>query len=427
MTNFVRSIRDTVMRNQRAVAIGGSEPMTFSELWSATDAFAGGLRRRDLSAGDAVGIHLSSPRTFAIAFYGVLRNGCVPVTIPSNFDDEDITAALTETNCTALVVDKRRIMGILADVDELRVAITVDSDGGLGIDWSAFLDNEGMNGSGSRTGIDVVGRGSTELGLIAYERRDERGPVGIAHTHSSLHAGASVGSSITFSGESRTHLGSLRPTDPTELAYGLNGTIRSGGQYLPVNRRDAETISTALESSDVDRTFVTPSQYGDLMSLGAVDEGVVPIRSPRATTGDSAESSTDANEDVVHLYALPETGITHGRTTAHRKSGLLGTTLPDVETRLLEFGGDGDESGLGGDAAMVGDTAGEPDGGVGEVAFAGPSTMSGYVERPELTERTVAVVDDRFWIRTGLTGCYRDGAIYVTGTEEIRSTPGVSG
>ncbi len=142
-----------------------------------------------------------------------------------------------------------------------------------------------MNGSGSRTGIDVVGRGSTELGLIAYERRDERGPVGIAHTHSSLHAGASVGSSITFSGESRTHLGSLRPTDPTELAYGLNGTIRSGGQYLPVNRRDAETISTALESSDVDRTFVTPSQYGDLMSLGAVDEGVVPIRSPRATTG----------------------------------------------------------------------------------------------------------------------------------------------
>ncbi len=131
------------MRNQRAVAIGGSEPMTFSELWSATDAFAGGLRRRDLSAGDAVGIHLSSPRTFAIAFYGVLRNGCVPVTIPSNFDDEDITAALTETNCTALVVDKRRIMGILADVDELRVAITVDSDGGLGIDWSAFLDNEG--------------------------------------------------------------------------------------------------------------------------------------------------------------------------------------------------------------------------------------------------------------------------------------------
>ncbi|MCW8172684.1 hypothetical protein D8S78_11700 [Natrialba swarupiae] len=53
--------------------------------------------------------------------------------------------------------------------------------------------------------------------------------------------------------------------------------------------------------------------------------------------------------------------------------------------------------------------------------------MSGYVERPELTERTVAVVDDRFWIRTGLTGCYRDGAIYVTGTEEIRSTPGVSG
>ncbi|MEY7852249.1 AMP-binding protein [Natrarchaeobius sp. A-rgal3] len=417
------------MRNQRAVAIGGSNPMTFSQLWSMTDAFAGGLRRRDISAGDAVGIHLSSPRAFAIAFYGVLRNGCVPVTIPPHFDDDDITAALGEANCHALVVDKRRTMAILANAEEVRVAITVGSGAGLGVDWSTFLDNPGMNGSGSRTGIDVVGRGSTERGLIAYERRDDRGPVGIAHTHSSLHAAASVGSSIAFADESRTHLGSLRPTDPIELAYGLNGTIRSGGRYLPAGRRDAETISTTLDSSDVDRTFVTPSQFADLLTFGVADESVVPVRSPRATAEDSEATTADEGEDAVHLYALPETGITHARTTAHRQSGRLGETLPDVETRLLEFDGDGEGggSGLGGEAVVVGDTTDEPDGTSGEVAFAGPSMMSGYVERSGLTERTVDAIDGRFWIRTGLTGCHREGSIYVTGIDTIRPAAGLSG
>ncbi|MFP8954957.1 AMP-binding protein [Natrialbaceae archaeon A-arb3/5] len=386
MTNVVKSVQSAVMHNQEATAIDGEEPLSFAELWSRTDEFAGGLRNRGITAGDAVGIHLSNPHAFLIAFYGTLRNGCVPVTVPPSYDNGDVATVLTETESTALVTDKRRIMSILANAETLRVAVTVDADVRMGVDWSAFLENDGMNGSGSRTGIDLVSRGEDDCGLIAYVRRDESGPVGVAYTHSTLQSAATVGSTIQTDGEAVSHLGTLSLSNPIELLYGANAAIVSGGRYDPLPDGEPTTVRSVLDTTDIERTFVTPQQFAELREREADQDGITLLQ--------PTKRATETAETATCLRGLPETGITHVKSPTDDASR-LGDPLPDIETRVLETND-----------------------GAGELAIRGPTCMKEYVGRPEITDATVTMADGVRWIRTGLPVEIRNGEIVLDQTAD---------
>ena len=391
MTNFVSELQSSVMANRTAVALERDDSTTtFSQLWAATNSFAGGLTNRDLSAGDRVVIHSSNPRAVLIAVYGTLRAGCVPVTVPSSYESWDVRDVLDDTEAKALVTDASPIMGLLASSEPLRVAVTVDSDARMGIAFPEFLDNGGMNGSNSRTGIDVVRRADDAPGLIAYLERETDEPLAVVYTHATLQTSATTGATICRDEESAAltaHLGACPLSNPIELLFGANATLLSGGRYRPAGSRDPDTIRSLLVATDVDRAFVTPSQYDALRAseTSMARRGLAIVDATPATTADQVAETDDA----VRLVGRPETGVTHVRTRDDIDAGWLGRPLSGARARLVSG----------------------PQG--GELAVSGPGAMDAYYERPELTDDVTVTIDDTRWLRTGVPATDREGTVFL--------------
>ena len=393
MPDLISRMQEVVMNSQAKTAITGDVSMTFSTLWSQMDAFAGGLQTNDITAGDHVVIRVSNPRAFLVAFYGTLRNGCVPVTVPTEFSADDVVAALEETGAKAYVTDETPFLAILHHADDVRLAITVDCGGGMGMDFPTFLDNDGINSAGSRTGIDVVSRPHSERGLVAYGRHLASGPLGIIYSRSALLAAARIGQTIPPSDGPIHHLGSLSLSNPIELLSGVTAALLSGGQYAaiftggrhyPQTSWDPDTTGSLLETGSATRTFLTPKQQDTVRTPAVEGDGAVVVAELAADpiTPQATATGADAGAGSTCVLGCPETGLTHVSTISDDESAAttasrpIGETVPSVETRVL----DGTE-----------------------LAVTGPAVMDGYVGRSALTDELIEQVDGTRWVRTGVT------------------------
>ncbi|OLZ41065.1 acyl-CoA synthetase [Natrinema saccharevitans] len=386
MTNFVTELRSSIRNDPEATAIDCEDPMTFSQLWSAMDSFAGGLQEREITAGDRIAIHVADPRPVLVAAYGALRAGCVPVTLPAAYENRDVRRVLSDTGAAALVTDSSPIMPLLTGSEPLRVAITVDSDTRMGVSFTDFVDNDGMNGSNSRTGIDIVRRADEAPALIAYVDRDERPPVAAAYTHASLNAAASARPGVPGDGSTplESHRSALPLSDPIEFAHGANATLTDGGRYRPIAAADRTTLRSLLVTTEAERTFVTPGQYRDLRSNGGVDDGGLRVvESTRATFGTEDGDPGDA----VRLCGLPETGLTHVRTPADVASGSIGDPLPGIRARVVDDG------------------AGD------ELAVTGTAVRDDSLDPSSPTDEQTVTIDGTRWVRTGVPACSERGEI----------------
>ncbi|ELY62188.1 AMP-dependent synthetase and ligase [Natronolimnohabitans innermongolicus JCM 12255] len=391
------------MNNQSSVAIDGDDPVTFSELWSMTDAFAGGLRDRGISPDDAVAIRLSTPRAVLVAVYGALRNGSVPVTIPPDVDNRTIRAILNEVDARAYVTDETPFLPIINRSEAVQVVITVDCDARMGIALERLLENSSLNLAGGRTGVDVARRADRDRALLAYGTGSDGDPLGVEYTHETLAAAGDVGESLLGSAtdgssvpDSRTpdggavrHLGSRSLSDPLELLYGATAAIFGGGRYVPVDDWTPETARSLLATGAADRTFLAPAQYDAVRSLGATDADVTDAVVVERTAA-PLEERVDAGE-AIRVRGRPETGLTHVRTPADVEAGRLGETLPGVEARTRS---EIDTRTLEDDTVPErGDT----------LVVDGPGTMERYVDRPDATADRFVSVEGRRWVRTGVT------------------------
>lgn len=374
MTNLLAAVHAAVRDDRTATAIVADrstavadDAVTYSRLWTLTDKFSRGLRDRDVTEDDTVGIRVTDPVAFLVAVYGTLRNGSVPVTIPASFDDRELEGVLEETDATVLVVDDRDPTITCTRLTTLRVAVTVDVDAMLGIDLESFLDNDGISRSG-RTGIAVTPRRDDDRALIAYVGRHGGEPLGVVCTHDCLAARARAGTGLPDGRGVDEHLGALPLTRPVEFAYGATATFLEGGTYRPA-QGESLTRCERLEGSDVARTFVTPEQYGELRRAeGDTPADAVSVVS-RPTLSDERLPST-----ATVLWETPETGITHVQRPEETDTGQFGTPVRSVETTTLEDDG-------------------EP-----VLAVSGRTMMDAYHGRSSLSERACRELEGERWI-----------------------------
>ena len=424
MSKLIERLRSVAMDHRSEPAVVWDESTTFSQLWSRTGAFAGGLRERGITGGEAVGIRVSNPLAFLVAFYGTLRNGCVPVTMPLEYDDRDVTAALDRTNARAFVTDQRRLPSILNRVDALRLGVRVDSDAVIGVDFDSFLADGGLNGGGSRSEIDSVRRAPDDPGLIAYVGSYDEELLAIRYSLSSLASAAAAGSMIAVASSGSDgdigiggHVGAVSLSNPLELLYGATATILEGSRYRPLETWDPETALSIRRQTDLARLFVTPRQYVELRDQDLEDAagiGVIEAVADAERVSSAIWRVEARNEtSVVRLYGSPETGLTHVRSPADVKTGRLGDPLPGIDAsvrRARRRGRNGDR----GSGRIVT--------GKGELAIKGPTTMDGYFGRPDLTEETIEPGGAMHWIRTGASARAEDDEIYVNGPPTVPST-----
>lgn len=383
MTNAVHSLQRTALDNQDAIAIEADREVTFSQLWSMTDQFAGGLRDRDVTAGDAVGICLSHPVEFLVAAYGTMRAGCVPVVIPTSFNSAAIEQVAEETGAQGIVVDDRRFLSIVVGIPEMRFAVTVDNEQLLGVDFEEFLGETGINASGSRTGLDVIARREDAPAIVTY--LDRPGDlVATVRTHAAVQAAVEAGAGAVVDGSVDAHLGCLPLARPSAFVFGATATIFDGARYRAVAGWNPRRIAGELYGDRIDRAYVTPEQYEELREVG-----FEPGHDAIAVLDPLPEAATAPSDGSTRLCGTEETGITHVRTPSDVQQQRLGTPLDGSEVRVA----DGESR--------------------GRLAVSGDTVMDAYYERPSLTEATVEEADDVAWIRTEVTAVVEDGEVHL--------------
>jgi len=88
---------------EKAALIFDGGQVSYAELDAASDRFCAGLRARGLAPGDAVGLQLPNVPQFAVAYYGILKAGCVVVPMNVLFKAGEVGYILRDSGARMLI------------------------------------------------------------------------------------------------------------------------------------------------------------------------------------------------------------------------------------------------------------------------------------------------------------------------------------
>ena len=197
----------------------------------------------------------------------------------------------------------------------------------------------------------------------------------------------------------------LRGTTPEDRIYAvlpmshivgfsvlLVATMMAGATAHVVTKYDAAALAKAIAKEGVTFLFGVPATYQRLLEFKAI-EGIARLECGRLRRMLVAGAPLDLNlkarveeefgQPLLNNYGITECspGLTGVRADAPRSDDSVGTFLPGIEHRLLNFNGKP-----------------VPNGEVGELQVRGPNVMLGYHRAPDLTAR---VIDSEGWFNTG--------------------------
>src|SRR5690242_10585222 len=102
--NLATILRESAAaRPDKIAVICGEFRMTYAELDAASSRVAVGLARRGLRPGDAVGLQLPNVPQFVVAYFGILKAGCVVVPMNVLFKAPEAAHVLRDSGTRMLI------------------------------------------------------------------------------------------------------------------------------------------------------------------------------------------------------------------------------------------------------------------------------------------------------------------------------------
>jgi long-chain acyl-CoA synthetase len=102
--NLATILRESARsRPDKVALISGATRVTYAELDAVSDRFAAGLSRRGLIPGDAVALQLPNVPQFVVAYFGILKAGCVVVPVNPLYKAGEIGYVLRHSGARLMV------------------------------------------------------------------------------------------------------------------------------------------------------------------------------------------------------------------------------------------------------------------------------------------------------------------------------------
>jgi long-chain acyl-CoA synthetase len=381
MTNLADNLVASVALHGEHIALKLDETeIPYAALDAASARVAGLLRDRGIERGERVGIMLPNVPQFAVAYYGVLRAGCVVV--PMN-----------------PLLKAREVEFYLSDPDA-RLLFAWHEFAGPAEDGAAAADAEAIvvtPGAFERllASVDsseaVADAADEDTAVILYTSGTTGKPKGAELTHGNLRRNVEVAIDLFSLDSDSVVLGAL----PLFHAFGqtcaLNAAVAVGATLSLIPRFSP---SKALEIIERDRVTVfegVPTMFAAL--LHAPEREQYDTSSLQTCVSGGAAMPVEvmrAFEEqfgcvVLEGYGLSETSpiASFNHPDRERKPGSIGTPVQGVEMTVLD-----DE----GNQIARGDA--------GEIVIRGHNVMKGYWKRPEATAEVI--VDG--WFHSGDIG-----------------------
>ena len=397
-------------RNGDRVALVGRRegPVTFAELERRIAGLAAGLRDLVPPGSAVLTLTGNEPETFELMM-ALARIGAVAVPTNTRLGAAEVRFIAADAGARAIVAADEMLAlarETAAAVDSVELLVAVGGDGGPELSLRALRETAPGPPPSDGDGDELA------PATIIYTSGTTGFPKGVVRSHRA-NAWNAVNSA----------LGSPRSAADVELfnlpAFGIGflhfamPALLGGATVVLDESFDPARCWELLERHRATRTFLAPTMINSMLAVeghAARDLSALQVVYTAYAFPERLRRAALARFGEVFVYMY---GLTEAQLTCAERAEFV----PDP-TSVGRSMGVSEVAVLGPDGAEL------PPGEVGEIAFAGPSLMSGYHGR---AEETAAALDGR-WLRTGDLG-RRDAAgslHYVGRSKEMIKTGGFS-
>ncbi len=348
-----------------AIRLGGVE-LSYGELDDRSARLATLLREKGVEPGDRVGVMLPNVPEFPIAYYGVLRAGCIVVPMNVLLKRREIAFYLEDSGSKLLLAwhgFAEEAVGGSADAGAEMIEV---EPAGFAASLAELQPTPGL----ADTAED-------DTAVILYTSGTTGKPKGAELTHLNLFRNADVSSRTTCEiAQGDVVLGALPLFHSFGQTVGMNASLKVGACLTLVPRFDPAEALETMQSDGVTHFYGVPTMYGALLHHPERESFDTSSLRNCITGGASMpvevlhgfEQAFDAK--VLEGYGLSETSpvACSNHPDVERKAGSIGTPIEGVEMRLV----DEDDNPV-------------AQGEVGEIVIRGHNIMKGYWQRPDAT------------------------------------------
>lgn len=390
--------------------------MTYSELAQAVARLSSGLKRMGIDKGDTVGVQLPNVRNFVIAFLAVTARGAIFQTLHMPYRSKELRELLRDSGAKAVFVTNsetdsraRDVLSVRPQLSSLEHVIVHGAD----LDGTTSLKELMQSPEVSEYATPVT----TQDGfLLLYTSGTTAAPKGVPHVYQSFLNNALLSSSELQIGADDKIL-SLAPMSHLYGLFTVHLALAKGATICLLPAFNPKTLLEDLVAFAPTHVFAAPAHFAPFVSQGLLSSQHLQhtrlVCLSGATVPPTLAAAVDdklANGNVVQLWGMSELQAgTFGRPgdPAEKRFSTAGSAAPNAHLRVL------DDSGL---CCAPGVE--------GMLQVRGPSLFSGYLNRPEETNKSF---DENGWFATGdLAMIDADGFVTITGrTKEIINRGGI--
>jgi long-chain acyl-CoA synthetase len=352
-----------------AIRLGDAE-LTYAALNDLSARMATVLAERGLRPGDRVGVMLPNVPQFPVAYYGVLRAGCVVVPMNVLLKRREIAFYLEDSGAKLLLAWHgfgAEAAGGAADAGvEL---IEVEPEG-----FAALL-------AGHEPTPGLADTAADDTAVILYTSGTTGKPKGAELTHSNLLRNADVSSRTTSEiAAGDVVFGGLPLFHSFGQTVSMNASLMVGACLTLVPKFDPGEALETMQRDRVTHFYGVPTMYGALLHHPERESYDTSSLRTCITGGASMPVEVLRGFEqafgaiVLEGYGLSETSpvSSSNHPDRERKPGSIGTPLEGVEMKVF----DEDDNEV-------------AQGEVGEIVIRGHNIMKGYWQRPDATEEAM--------------------------------------
>jgi long-chain acyl-CoA synthetase len=406
--------------------------MNYRAFDESANRFAAALHRLGLKPGARVAIMLPNLPQQMVAFYGILKAGCVVVSTNPTYTSRELNHQLQDSGAEAIVMLSglyERLARIRTET-EIRHVIIADVPDTLGFPFNRLVERQ-VRTSGLMADVpsapDVhrfddllranpanppqISTQADDPALLQYTGGTTGTPRAAILTHANLVTNVLQISAwltdLELGGERL--LGALPFFHIYGLTVGMSLAVYSGGQAILLpDPRNTDLVLEVIHRERISLYPGVPAMYIAIINHPRVQQ--FDLRSVKACLSGGASLPMEVQQRfgeitggrLVEGYGLTESSpVSHANPIyGQKKKGSAGIAIPGTEAAVIALDPDPQ-----GEFPLV------PIGEEGELIIRGPQVMAGYWHRPE---ETAAALDEEGWLRTGdIVKMDEDGFIYV--------------
>jgi len=422
-------LRKTAQKyGDKTAAIYFDKPLSYRELYEATERFATALADLGVKKGDKVALYLPNMPQFIIAYYGAIRIGAVETAISPLYREREVEHQLNDSEAETIVVLDALypvVERVLNKTKVKRVIVTglkeymPSATAFLGTLFKKIPSHKVERKENIHFFKELLTKYPANPPEVDINPREDL----VALQYTGGTTGTSKGAMLTnlnlvsnavccaawlggTEGE-ETFLTVLPLFHIYGMTTGMNAPIYLGGKMVMLPKFDIEATLKAIEKNKVSCFCGAPTMYSMLFAHPNFSK--YNLSSVRFCISGSAPLPPEVQKKwmdatggvLVEGYGLTESSpVTHcnplDKTLKTVKIGSIGLPWPDTDAKIMDI--ETGEKELG-----VGET--------GELVVKGPQVMLGYWKMPE---ESAAVLRDG-WLYTGDIGKMdEDGYFYIT-------------